>query len=76
MGEITSSLFGIPSPSNASALQAVDDKLASVVEGVVETQSKVIVKVHIMGGEHEQIKSVVNEVTEHQNTQDKVIKFS
>ena len=69
VGDIASSLFGIPSANDLEHLKATDNKLATEVEGVIVHQKKIVAKVNILGRRQQQIVEKVNEVIQHQERQ-------
>ena len=73
VGDIASSLFGIPSANDLKHLRVANEKLATAVEGVVEHQRKVVAKVNILGRKQQQIVDKVNQVIHHQKEQFEVL---
>ena len=67
VGEIGSTLFGIPSPSDLNALKKANELLANVVHGVVNTQRRVVGKVNLLGEKQRRITETLNQVIEGQN---------
>lgn len=69
IGEIGSTLFGIPSPSDIEGLKEANRKLGSAVQGVVRTQRGIITKVNQIGRQQQILKDTVNKVIRTQNAQ-------
>jgi len=65
VGDIGSSLFGIPSASDINALKEVNTQLANELTGVVTVQRKVIGRVNKLGKKQQEIAGVVNELAVH-----------
>ena len=73
VGDIASSLFGIPSAEDIRSLKHANKILASEMEGVVTSQRKVIAKVNMLGRRQQEIASKVNEIVEHQKIENSAI---
>lgn len=67
VGEIGSTLFGIPSPSDLNALKRVNRKLAGAVQGITTVQRQVIGKVNLLGRKQQQIIETLNQVIDGQD---------
>ena len=64
IGEIGSTLFGIPSPSDIDGLKEANRVLAETVDGVVRTQKRTVAKVNQIGRKQKEIALTLNEVVE------------
>ena len=69
IGDVASSLFGIPSASDVSALKEANQKLAGAVQGVMKTTQAIVVKVNQLGQQQEQIRDKLGEVITEQARQ-------
>ncbi len=69
VGNIASSLFGIPSSDDISLLAQANKRLASATEGVVRTQRAIVAKVDILGHNQERLAAAINNVIDHQQEQ-------
>ncbi len=73
VSSIASSLFGIPSASDLESLKEVNRVLASEVEGIVDTQRKVIGKVNLLGRQQQVLAGRVDQVIQHIQSQEDAI---
>ena len=69
VGDIASSLFGIPSANDLQRLKVVNEKLVRAVEGVVVRQGNIVAKVNVLGRKQQEIMEKVNEVINRQREQ-------
>lgn len=74
IGEIGSSLFGIPSPSDINSLKEANEQLATAVEGVVRTQQGIVARVNTLGRVQTQIVKKIHDLTDHQEAQDAALR--
>lgn len=77
IGDIGSSLFGIAKQSDVKAIAEANNQLAKEVEGVVQTQQKVVAKVNLLGRAQQTLATKMKEVIEYQALQaDAISKIS
>jgi hypothetical protein len=69
VGDIASSLFGIPSASDVRTLKEANERLADAVEGVVQHERQITAKVNILGRKQQEIAEKVNQLISHQAEQ-------
>ena len=69
IGDIGSTLFGIPSASDISSLKKANQRLATEVQGVVTVQRKVIAKVNLLGQKQQEMLGSINSLIETTNQQ-------
>lgn len=74
IGDIGSSLFGIPSASDIEGLKEANKVLTETVDGVIRTQRKTVARVNLLGRVQQQISVAVNKLIEHQAAQDQILR--
>ncbi|ELT87269.1 hypothetical protein CAPTEDRAFT_189766, partial [Capitella teleta] len=68
VGEIASTLFGVPTARDLHSLTQANERLADAVEGVVEHNRQVTAKINVIGRAQLEISKKINEVIRYQAT--------
>ena len=69
VGELGSSLFGIPSPKDIEALKQANQLLADTMSGVVKTQKEVVGRVNLLGQQQKRMMATVNQLIDRSSAQ-------